>query len=100
MCPLVRTVFGYSAIAAEMPWDLSGKSDTSAMYIASYAVGNQDNCHESCYQVECGHGTCQPRETFAGTCVCEDGWVGSRCGSTATPPPPPVVRPRAIRHAM
>eukprot|EP01051_Picozoa_sp_SAG22_P038504 SAG22_NODE_19782_length_271_cov_1.186047_1_plen_72_part_10 len=72
MCPLVRTVFYGSAIAAEMPWDLSGKS-TITMYNNSCAAGNQDNCHESCYHVECVHGTCQPRETFAGTCECEDG---------------------------
>eukprot|EP01051_Picozoa_sp_SAG22_P010316 SAG22_NODE_920_length_6497_cov_7.779775_1_plen_2103_part_10 len=81
MCPLVRTVFRSSTIAAEMPWDLSRKS-TTRMYEDSSAAGNQDNCHESCFQVECSHGTCQPRETFAGTCVCEDGWVGPRCSGT------------------
>ena len=89
--PCTLAVFEDTAIASEMPWNTDGKN-TDGMYEGSCVSGNTANCRESCDHVcrlatktHCTqdfclcrpwnsstnetHGTCQPRETYAGTCV-------------------------------
>eukprot|EP01052_Picozoa_sp_SAG31_P036071 SAG31_NODE_4446_length_3223_cov_12.388922_1_plen_716_part_10 len=71
------------------------------MYDGSCAAGNQDYCHEPCYHVECGdHGTCTPRETYAGTspyagtCACVEGWYTASCRLFDPCPPGTVNKNR------